>query len=160
MTVGDYLPREHRSYARVMNPMRDDDGQPLAWWTFAAERSEVDATTKWTDGTVYRSSAIGAQKRGKCGDKALYLRVGQLRIAVVVGGLAASVRCNPGQSSAGELRFLRRPGNCERVTYCVSSADAVTGKRVWVLADSSVVVMVSRGTPPAATPGFSGLRYP
>jgi hypothetical protein len=49
MTVGDYLPRGHASYARVMNPMHDDNGQPLAWWTFAAEQSEVDATTKWTD---------------------------------------------------------------------------------------------------------------
>ena len=49
MTVGDYLPRGHVSYARVMNPLHDDDGQPLAWWTFAAEQSEVDATTKWTD---------------------------------------------------------------------------------------------------------------
>ncbi|TFD63766.1 hypothetical protein [Cryobacterium sp. Hb1] len=49
MTVGDYLPRGHVSYARVMNPMHDDDGQPLAWRTFAAEQSGVDATTKWTD---------------------------------------------------------------------------------------------------------------
>ena len=49
MTVGDYLPRGHASYARVMNPLHDDDGQPLAWRTFAAEQSEVDATTKWTD---------------------------------------------------------------------------------------------------------------
>ncbi|WP_104081029.1 hypothetical protein [Cryobacterium sp. Y11] len=30
MTVGDYLPRGHRSYARVMNPLHDDDGQPFA----------------------------------------------------------------------------------------------------------------------------------
>lgn len=49
MTVGDYLPRGHVSYARVMNPMHDGDGQLLAWKTFAAERTEVDATTKWTD---------------------------------------------------------------------------------------------------------------
>ena len=51
---------------------------------------------------------------------------------------------NPRRPNAGELRFLRRLGNCERVTYCVSSADLVTGTRVWVLADASVVVMVSR----------------
>ena len=52
MTVADYLPRGHVAYARVMNPMRneaDDDGQPLAWSTFATAPSEVDATTKWTD---------------------------------------------------------------------------------------------------------------
>ena len=52
MTVGDYLPRGHVAYARVMNPMRndaDDDGHPLAWSTFATAPSEVDATTKWTD---------------------------------------------------------------------------------------------------------------
>lgn len=49
MTVGDYLPRVHRSYVRVMNPMHDGNGHPLAWWTFARKQSEVDATTKWTD---------------------------------------------------------------------------------------------------------------
>ena len=49
MTVGDYLPRGHVSYARVMNPMRDDNGRPLAWRTFAAEQSEVDAMSKWAD---------------------------------------------------------------------------------------------------------------
>ena len=27
MTVGEYLPRGHVSYARVMNPMRDDKGR-------------------------------------------------------------------------------------------------------------------------------------
>ncbi|WP_104125913.1 hypothetical protein [Cryobacterium sp. Y57] len=49
MTVGDYLPRGHRSYARVMNPLHDDAGQPMAWRALAKEQSEVDASTKWTD---------------------------------------------------------------------------------------------------------------
>lgn len=49
MTVGDYLPSGHVSYARVMNPLLDDDGRPLPWSRFAVDQSEVDATMKWAN---------------------------------------------------------------------------------------------------------------
>ena len=49
LTVGDYLPRGHHFYARVMNPLHDGAGKPLPWSTFAVGEREADATTKWAE---------------------------------------------------------------------------------------------------------------
>ena len=49
LTVGQYLPRGHIAFARVMNPVRGYGILARSWASYAAGSVKVDATTCWND---------------------------------------------------------------------------------------------------------------